>query len=88
MLLDIRRHVRGSWDDVAVLFGCNQPTVRRWLRKDGNPDATSRRLIWLLWLMLCRPGSFPITVWQLSCHGRSRELTDPCNAGVDPEPED
>lgn len=81
MLRDVQRVIgsrRGLWE----LFGVCAGTVDLWGAKAGGSSASSRRLVWLTWLMVCRPEVWPLTFFELACYGRTRVRADPASAGV------
>lgn len=84
-LNDLRRLLgwRRQWL-LCALLGVPWDTVRTWYvngvgRRNGTP--TSRRMIWLTWALLCRPGQIS-TVWHMMTCGRMTDSASPARAGV------
>lgn len=85
MLSDLRKAVGGFGNSrVLSLFGVCFDTGRRWwTSSEGErrePETATRRLIWLLWALVCRPGEVK-TVWHLMTCGRTTEGANPATAG-------
>lgn len=79
MLMDLR-DVVGTYGEVAALLGVAPSVVTEWTRGHNTPTNASRRAIWLLWAMICRPGQIR-TVFDIITSGRYTVKGGPQHAG-------
>lgn len=79
MLMDLR-DVVGTYGEVASLLGVSPSVVTEWTRGHCIPNKASRRAIWLLWAMICRPGQIR-TVFDIITSGRYTVKGGPQHAG-------
>lgn len=87
MLWELRSAVGGVglWRLFALL-GVPACVGRCWLEARRSEEhkrqavQSTRRLIWLLWALICRPGSIS-TVWHITTCGRTTKDGNPATAG-------
>lgn len=79
MLCDIKRKLGGPWAAVAQFMGCSEHAIRQWGAK-GKMLPSARKLIFLSWVLICRPGSCQ-TFLDVVCWGRTTKRGNPETAG-------
>ena len=55
MIAELRRRLRWSSQRTANVLGVAHWTFRRWVAGERDPNAGSRRLIWLVWISHLHP---------------------------------
>ena len=82
MIQDLRARFDGEWRPVVQCAGVCRKSLYSWVNGDRVPPPSGRRAVWLVWCMVCRPGSIR-TTFDLATSGRftARRRGDPATAG-------
>lgn len=78
MISDLR-FATGSFPG-PLLASIKPQELSIWLHSHHAPNARTRRLLWLLWVLICRPGQLRTTA-DIVLSGRNRASLDPASAG-------
>lgn len=79
MLGDIR-HAIGSLTGTARFLDVGLRDVSAWIAGRRKPVSATRRLIFISWLLICRPG-IRVTYLDIICNGRTTKRGNPATAG-------
>lgn len=79
MLGDLRSAL-GNGGTVAAALGVSAVQFNEWVRNNRRPSKGTRRAIWLLWALICRPGEVR-TVFDIVTSGRYTRRGGPQHAG-------
>ena len=82
MVSDVLAVLDGDWKQVCQATGIPRRTLYSWRDGRKHPTPAAARAVWLIWCMICRPGSLQ-TVFDLSTSGRftDRDRANPATAG-------
>lgn len=79
MLVDLKRTL-GDWNQIELVTGIPLKSACEWIWGRKRPSASSTKVIFLFWSLICRPGELE-TLFDLSTCGRFTKRGDPATAG-------
>lgn len=81
MLCDLQARLGPK--EAAQALSATPVVWRNWITGRVPPTASASKLVWWLWVTVCRPGSIK-TLWDIITFGRFTEFGGPEHAGKPP----